>query len=255
MKPLVFLFAAISILFAGCSKTTENIPVQETGIISGTIKIYDDKTNAFTNASGVTVTIIGDQDKIAVTAADGKFSIAGLPYDNYDLSFSKTGYGTFKIFGLEHQKQPNTPAGAVSTTQISRVINLGAVSTSTITSLNAIDANFNGVPGIEYTYSIFPVPGSSNRGYTRAFLGKNKIISPNNYDAASEIKSVISNNAIGGFTAEDLYGLGFNSGDSVYVKIYGESFYSNEYTEPATGKRIFPNLNAISAEAVGFKVP
>ena len=245
------LFRSIS----GCSKTNDNQPAQETGTISGTIKLYDDKTNALANASGVTVSIIGNQNKFAVTSSDGKFSIEGLPFDNYDLSFSKTGYGTYKIFGLEHQKQSNTPARNASTTQITRVINLGAVSTSSVTSLSAIDAIFNGAPGIEYSYTITPVPNSSNRGYSRAFLDKNKNVSPNNYLAFSEIKSVISNNAIGGFTAEDLYGLGFNSGDSIYVKIYGESFYSNDYTDPASGKRVFPNLNAVSAEATGFKVP
>jgi hypothetical protein len=255
MRLSLYLVAITSIMIAGCSKSKDTTPVVETGTISGTVKLYDDKTNALTNASGVTVSIIGNDGKVAVTASDGKFSIEGLPFDNYDLSFSKTGYGTYKIFGLTHQKQSNTPSGAVSTTQIARLINLGAVSTSSVSALNAIDATFNGVPGIEYSYSISPAPTNSNRGYTRAFLSKARNISPANYIAFSETKSVISNNAIGGFTAEDLYGLGFNSGDSVYVRIYGESFYSNDYTEPSSGKRVFPNLNAVSAESIGFKVP
>jgi len=49
--------------------------------------------------------------------------------------------------------------------------------------------------------------------------------------------------------------MGFASGSTVYVKIYGESFYGNDYDEPNQNIRVFPNLNLDSAEAVSFEVP
>lgn len=249
--PYVFVF---SLLFS-CKKETNQTTEPETGVISGTVRLYDDKTNQLTNASGVNITVIGQSEKTTTTGNDGRFKLEGLAFDNYDLSFSKTGYGTFKIFGIDHRKQPNTPSGTVSTTQLSNVINMGAVSASSVTSLTALDYTYNEGPGIEYSYSIDPVPSTSNRGYIRTFLSKNYTISSTNYLAYSLTKSVLSNNTKGGFTNEELFAFGFNKGDSVYVKVYGDSFYSNDYTEPSTGKRVFPNLNSVSRDAVNFVIP
>jgi hypothetical protein len=255
MKKILLGLTASVIILAACKKDSTTPAAAETGNLNGTIKLYDDKTNALADASGVTISVIGNPEKTVVTGAGGSFSLTGLPFDNYDLAFSKTGYGTYKIFGIEHRRQPGTPAGSISQTQISRVINLGAVSTTAVSALTALDNTYNDQPGIEYSYTLSPAPSASNRGYVRALLSKNKPLSAVNFLSYSEVKSVISNNAKGGFTAEDLYGLGFNKGDSIYVRVYGESFYSNDYTEPNTGKRIFPNLNAVSAEPVGYEVP
>jgi len=244
----------ISILIA-CKKENNSPLIEETGSIAGAINVYDDKTNKLSDASGFTVSVIGNPGKIAVTNANGQFKIDGLPFDNYDLSFSKIGYGTYKIFGIEHLKKSNLPAGSVSVTQISRVINLGALSTTSVSLLSVVDATYNDLPGIEYSYVLNPAPTTNNRGYVRAFLGKKSTTTSTEYTAYSAVKSALSNNVKSGFTAEELYGLGFESGDSVYVKLYGESYFSNQYIDPGTGKAIFPNLNAVSPSAIGFLVP
>ena len=249
-----FLNLFIILSFFSCKKESSQGEI-EIGAISGTISLYDDKINLQSNASGVTVTVIGMPGKVAVSTADGKFRIEGLSFDNYDLAFSKTGYGTYKIFGIEHKKQSNTPSGVSSTTFLSRVINLGAVSSTSISSLTAIDATYNDLPGIEYGYTITPEASPGNRGYVRTFVGKKHTTSSAEYLAYTNTNSVLNNNVRSGFQLGELYGFGFQSGDSVYVKVYGDSFYSNTYTDPISGKTIFPNLNAVAANAVSFIVP
>jgi len=56
-------------------------------------------------------------------------------------------------------------------------------------------------------------------------------------------------------TASDLSGMGFSSGATVYVKVYGDSFWSNEYENSGLGIKVFVNLNIVSASAVSFDVP
>jgi hypothetical protein len=251
---VVFLVTALAVSLISCKKEDKNEIVEE-GSIAGIVRLYDDKTNLSSSASGVTVSVIGMPNKTAITSADGKFTISGLPFDNYDLSFSKTGYGTYKIFGIDHRKQSNTSAGSTSVTQLTRTISLGAVSGTSITALTAVDVTYNDSAGIEYGYSVAPEPSSANRGYIRAFVGKKHTTSSTEYLAFSNVKSILNNNSRGGFLATELYGFGFQSGDSVYVKLYGDSFNSNSYTDPVTGNTVFPNLNAVSAAAVGFIVP
>ena len=55
--------------------------------------------------------------------------------------------------------------------------------------------------------------------------------------------------------ANVLADMGFVSGDTVYVKAYGDSFWSNEYVDADLNKKVFPNLNTTSADASFFIVP
>jgi hypothetical protein len=255
MSNKINFFCLLSILFQlACEKETV-IETKETGSISGTVKLYDDKSSTLIDASGVSVSVIGMAGKTSITGFDGKFTIDSLPFDNYDLLFSKTGYGTFKIFGIEHVRQPIITSGSNSVTQLTRVVNMGLNSTSAVISLNSIDLTYNDAPGIEYSYSLSPAPNTNSRGYVRAFLGKKHTTSSSEYISYSNVKSAVNNPTKGGFTAEELYGMGFNPGDSVYVKLYGDSFISNIYTDPNSGITVFPNLNASSPAPIFFIAP
>jgi hypothetical protein len=53
----------------------------------------------------------------------------------------------------------------------------------------------------------------------------------------------------------DLLNAGFSSGQTLYVKAYGDSFWSNEYFDPELDRKVFPNLNKNAAAAVSFVVP
>jgi hypothetical protein len=56
-------------------------------------------------------------------------------------------------------------------------------------------------------------------------------------------------------TQSNLINAGFTSGQTVYVKEYGDSYWSNEYFDVSLNKKVFPNLNTVSANAVSFVVP
>ena len=53
----------------------------------------------------------------------------------------------------------------------------------------------------------------------------------------------------------DLINAGFSSGQTVFVKVYGESFWGNEYLDSDLNKMIFPNLNLSTTNSVSFIVP
>lgn len=56
-------------------------------------------------------------------------------------------------------------------------------------------------------------------------------------------------------TQTELLSAGFTSGQQVYVRAYGDSFWDNAYDDPAISKRIFPNLNGTTVAATSFVVP
>jgi len=248
----VFGFLLFSLVFISCKKDNNNTVTK--GAITGTVTLWNDKTTSQTDASGVLVTIANLPGKTFTTSANGQFRFDDITFDNYDLVFTKAGYGTFKIYGVSHAK----PSGSTGTTQITTVvpaIQMGAQSTTTITAHTLVSTTFNGNPGVSYSYSVSPAPSGSNRGYVRAFLSTSSSVSNTNYTAYSAVRSVLSSPANGGFSLEELNGFGFSSGQTVYIKLYGESFVSNDYTDPSTGKRVFPNLNTTSATAISFIVP
>ena len=249
-----FLFLFLTAL-QGCSKKEDPITESETGTIAGTLLRYDDKTNQYADASGISVSIIGMPDKQTTTAPDGRFKLEKIPFGNHDLVFSKLGYGTYKIFGIEHFRQSNTVSGTPSTTTLKRVISFGSISNTTVEQLLPAVVNDNNFIGIAFSYSVKPQPTSSNRAYTRSFVGKKNDFTPLEALGYSGLKGALSNNVIGSFSVEELYGFGLNKGDSVYVKVYGDSFYSNDYTDPISGNTLFPNLNPVAPPAIGFIVP
>ncbi|MBU6158854.1 MAG: hypothetical protein KGP35_07480 [Bacteroidetes bacterium] len=243
----------ILIVLVACKKSNTPAISNEVGTISGTVYLYDDKTNRYEDASGVTVNIIGMPEKQSITAADGRFRLENIPFDHYDLAFSKTGYGTYKIFGIEHFKKMNSPAPFNTT--LNRIISLGSISGTAIESLEKTAVADNNFIGIAYLFSVKPVPSASDRAYVRAFVGEKKNFTPIESIGYSSLKGVLNNNVTGTFSAEELYGMGLDKGDSVYVRLYGDSYYGNEYVDPVTGNTIFPNLNPVAPAAVGFIVP
>lgn len=248
LRMLLLLTTIFIVLITGCSKD-EDSTAPLTGVLRGSVQVWNDKTTSLTDRSGVTVTLDNISGKSTTTAADGSFQFSDLPYDTYDLSFTKSGHGAKKIFGV---KLSGTASG---TTVNIPTVQFGALSTTTVTSLTLNNTTYNGGPGVSYTYNLSPVPTSSNRGYVRAFLGTTNAVSGTNYTAYSTLNSALSNNVTGGFTVSELYAMGFTAGQPVFIKLYGDSYQSNDFDDPVTGKTVFPNLNPTSPAAILFIVP
>jgi hypothetical protein len=242
------LLITVAILLNACGKD-DSTPAALTGTLRGTVQVWNDKATSISDRSGVTVTLDNLSGKTTTTGADGSFQFTDLPFDSYDLSFSKSGYGTLKLIGA---KLSGTTAGTVVNLP---TVQFGALSTTTITALTLNNTTYNGGPGVSYNYTVSPAPTTTSRGYVRAFLSTSNAVTNTNYTAFSSLNSALSANVLGGFTASELYAMGFATGQTLFIKLYGDSYQSNDYEDPLTGKTIFPNLNQTSAPAISFIVP
>lgn len=244
--PFFAFLPAIVLMATSCKKeAVSNIPTA--GKLSGTVQTWDDKLNNTTDRSGVTVTITNLTNVSAVTDANGRYSFENIAFDLYDLSFNKAGYGTFKVFGVSHTSNN-------SSTELP-LVGLGRTSTTSVTALSVNGNTINGEPGVTFNYDISPAPSTASRAFVRYFLGTTASVSNSNYVAFTDVLNFSNLSNVTGFTQSQLLGWGFTSGQTVYAKMYGDSFKSNEYTVPNTGITIFPNINPVSAPPVSFVVP
>ena len=103
--------AILTFLLIGCGKNSDHhsitvpdvIQANNTrGNIAGQILLYDEDGKAISDKSGISVSI--DHTTISSqTSIDGKFQLDSIPSGTYDISYSKTGFGTGKIMGLYHE--------------------------------------------------------------------------------------------------------------------------------------------------------
>lgn len=231
-----------------CKKSTDvSNNAGTTAKLQGTIQSWDDKTTTLTDHSGFTVQCVNG-GYTALSDASGNFSFNNLPFDVYDLQISKSGYGTYRWNGVSHA------SNAAGYTQLSN-LSLGKKATTQVTSLTVAGNTLFGQPGVRFDYGISPAPSTSNRAFVRYFLHTANTVSSTIYTAYSERKNFTNLSNETGFTKDELIGFGFSSGQTIYVRMVGESFISNDYTDPNANRRVFPNVNETGAPVVSFQVP
>ncbi len=212
--------------------------------ITGSVNLYDEGIIEVDN-SGMKIIVVGGTPEISAnTDADGKFTLNDVPFGDYSIKYEKTGYGTYRIFGVDH-KDTGGP------TDITEIPSLGQVSTTKVTDLTV------SVSGDEATIptTTDPAGNSGNTRYLRYFFHTDNTVSNITYTTVSETFEAKINPSNHKVSKSDLNDMGFASGSTVFVKAYGESFYSNDYEDPDSDNMIFPNLNENSADAVSFVVP
>ncbi len=246
MKLHYLIFGLLVLLgLTSCDKGEDSNPEPATnGNIIGSVNLYDEGTTQIDN-SNMLVIVEGITPVIsAITDANGGFTLSDVPFGTYTLAYEKSGFGTFKKFDVDH-----TNMG--SPTIIAEIPSLGQVSTTQITNLVA-SAN-----GSNVTFSITTNPAGSNGNtrYVRYFLSTDSNVSNENYTYYSPgLISQINPYQIT-LSQNDLTSAGFSSGQTVFVKVYGDSFWSNEYDDLDLERKVFPNLNMASANAISFVVP
>ncbi|RKE02099.1 carboxypeptidase-like regulatory domain-containing protein [Marinifilum flexuosum] len=241
----LILGLVVLLVFTSCSISNDETPepITKANII-GSVNLYDEGVSQIDN-SNMTVKIEGSSPLISTTTdVNGDFILADVPFGTYTLVYMKTGFGTFKKFGLVH-------ANTGSSTIITGAPSLGEVSSTQITDL---EANASG-DDITLAITTNPAGSNGNSRYVRYFLGTDSNVSNENYIYHSQGLISQINPFETTLTRIDLIGAGFSSGETVYVKAYGDSFWSNEYDDPDLNRKVFPNLNATSANAVSFVVP
>ena len=220
--------------FGACNDDdADNEPVQK-GRIVGELRLTDELGVEFTDHSGMSVKANGTS--AGFSADGGSYVVENLTSGTYDLSFEKTGFGTYKRFNIQVVEGSNA-------TVLSGIDYLGQKSTTEITNLSA---NFNPV---DSTYSIgcsiAPTPLAGSPRAFRLFFGKTNSVSSQDYQftPSNTWQATTSSGQITGYPRSQFYNNGFSTGETVYLIAYGESIRTNTYIDPATNKKVFPNVN------------
>lgn len=240
---LILIF--LSMLLMSCGSEDKNISEPETSAnIIGSVNLYDESINKVDN-SGMSVRIEGlAHNNMTLTDAEGNFTFEDVPFGKYNLVYEKSGYGTYKLFDLEHSNTGNS-------TVIEEAKSLGQISSTSVTNLT-VNASENQIT-IEVTTD--PVANIGNTKYIRFFFSSQPNVSSENYDSVMETLIVQITPYALYLDAQSFDELGYQGGETVYVKCYGESFWGNNYTDQELGREIFPNVNPNSAIAASFIVP
>lgn len=246
MKKIVPVFVALILFMASCStEDKEIIPeILTKGTIEGSVNLYDEKTGPLDN-SGMKVTVEGLTPKIStLTDEEGRYRLEEVPFGTYTLVFEKEGYGTYKRFNIKH-------AVSESSTFVIGAPSLGQKSSTQITKVEVT------VSGEGATLSVTTDPSAynANKLYVRYFMSTSANVSSEDYMYDSGTIPIGINPRNFALTRSVLEGRGFTSGQTVYVRVYGNSYWSNEYIDVDLNKKIFPNLNKNTVSAVSFVVP
>lgn len=256
-SPTVRLLRAFAVValpisaVVGCSGSTGPAGPSLTGSWEGTVALHDEFGAPLASDSGIVVTT-SPLDISGASNSAGNFTLAGLKTGDYTLTYAGAGFGTYL------RPQLGFVGGS---TQDAGLSNLSQQSTGVITGL-AITPAASGDTLI-LTGSITAPPGGVGR-YFRVF-----------YASAASVSSAVGNyvvtgpstGAIGYRTASgtlrtvitnvDLQALrnAFASGSTVYAIAYGDSYYENSYTDPASGMTVYPNVSATPSAVVTFTMP
>lgn len=241
------LIVAIATIFSCKKKDHQDQPTTPTtGTLTGTVQTWDDKMNQINDKGSITVSIqSGGDSSSTLTDTTGKFVFNNLPFGTYNLTFSKAGYGTMKMFGVQHAYNASQTPTVVSN------INFGKIAATGVSSLGVRDTVIYGMPGIRFSYGFTPKPATTDTVFARFFLGTDSTVSSTNYTAVDSLRTIQFQVFVPvGFTDSTLKTMGFTSGQTVYFRMYGDSYVSNSYVDSATGKRVFPNVNPTTPKAV-----
>lgn len=238
---IIILF--VSAGFSSCSKDEPDQPDAPKSDVFGSVKLFDEGPTQISNA-GMAVSIEGSSPLNTDTSDDdGSFRLSDVLFGKITVVYSKEGYGTYKLVNLphddtgQHNELPTPVLGQLSSTSVSQL-------------------TFElGTDNVKLFITIDPEGTVDAPKYVRLFLHSESPVDNNNYTSTIKLtfNTETPNDVI--LTSIQLSSLGFPSGVTVYVKAYGDSFYSNDYFDPEMGFQIYPNVNPVSASEVTFVSP
>lgn len=238
------MFAAIlvplSVCSFSCNKSSSNVSY---GQIRGLVRLVDDLNNPQSFA-GMQVTA---ENTGVSTISDslGRYFLNGLQNGTYNLVYSKPGYGTYILVGFNNKGNVSDNPSLVP------LVTLGQYSTTTFTALSEKINNDT----VILRPTIDPAGTTIQPRGIRFFYGTSPDISNENFTAYSTVYQLSGTTGALKIGYDYFYALGFTSGETVYIKGYGDAFFSDDYDDPQTGKHVFPNLNQTSVAPVSFILP
>ncbi len=246
MKFFIRFAIVMTLLFIfGCKEGNNGTPVVPTfANIEGSVNLYDEGVIPVDNAEMKIVVEGLIPEIMAITDSEGNFSLENVPFGTYTLVYTKSGYGTFKNVNIEH-------IDTGEATLLTAAPSLGSKTSTSITNLSVKEESNE----VFLSASIHPDASISSTKFLRFFYSTNSAVGPDNYLYYSDGLVARINPYELVLTADQLQSYGFPSETVVYVKVFGDSFWSNEYVDSALGRKIFPNLNETASGAVSFIVP
>jgi hypothetical protein len=239
-KPLIVFSILIITLFSACSEKDEFAPYLK-GDIIGYAFCYDEYSNDLEDYSGIKVVTDPDRKYSAVTDKNGRYVLKNVLNGTYDLSFEKEGFGTMKMFGIQHLGgKPTIISYHYSDDYVIIYENITSHITAIYYQNDSLlaDLAFSGEyrPGSVYIRLLF----STQENFVLQSAEASKSIEL--WESLIKYKSRYGNVSVG---------LPFAHGEKVYCKaaIYSDHYFYydfigiNKYYDFETGTTIYPNLS------------
>ncbi|MEC7753382.1 MAG: carboxypeptidase-like regulatory domain-containing protein [Bacteroidota bacterium] len=227
-----------------CDSGDDSGPVEpETkGPISGEVNLYNSQ-GVPTAYEDMTVTIVGTSMNTK-TNNRGKFNFSSVDFGEYQLEFKKEGFGTF-YKTVEHNKGFSVN-GTVLTT-----LSLGRISNTAI--YDAIPSQENG--DIKVRVTTIPVGTSTDPVYVTFFFDSEVTVSNTENEGIKGPIAFFSGQGTNEvtITASELASMGFTSGETVYFRVYGDSFHTNAYVGAAG--TVHPNAKTPGSSTMSVVLP
>ncbi|NVO31424.1 carboxypeptidase-like regulatory domain-containing protein [Hymenobacter lapidiphilus] len=231
-------------LLGSCGAKDRNpIPVQPEprGSIYGFVRASDQNGTPVSKA-GFTVELEGIDNQKSTTDADGRFEFLNVRAGTYNLTYTRTGYATYKEFGVSH-------AGGNAPTVV-RDVSVTVPSSTIVSNLTAGVPNSSGIP---FSLKVSNSDPANTTYRVVFFAGKTAAVTAATgellitYDFGS---AVGQKNSI--FSRDVVRNAGFAPGSTVYLVAYGVPVQLMYYQNPATGQVVYPSLNSTPSNVVSF---
>ncbi len=211
--------------------------------IYGYVNLFDEFGIRTDNHSMFVSAVDSVTEASGVTDVYGMYIIRDTPFGTYKLVFEKPGFGTYVMKGIEHVANG-------SPTYIPVIPMLSEKSTTIIPTLT------NKVSGDTIYITVVTDPPSTARQsrYIRLFFDDKASVSDSTYKNFSKLLTIYKTPFTTYFLKEYFLDIGYESGQTIYLKAYGDSFYSNAYYDEDSVK-VFPNINHDTPDALSFVLP
>jgi len=237
----IFCLLTFTIIGCGDDDAPDNTTPTE-GLVTGTVTLYDARTNILAS-DGMTVTVVGTTLS-DVTDVQGVYSIENVPYGEIVLEYSKSGYGTFRSEPISHMGSSTTTSTVVTDSP-----SLGQISGTSVIQASAV------ISGSDISINVETSPGGNNNNsvYLTVFLSSTDDVSNTVNEAVFGPRDVRINPVDLTIDASELSAFGFSSGQTVFLKVYGDSFFSNDFA--GENGTVHPNVNSSASATLSVVLP